>query len=122
MDANENTHGAGLPTGAAAEVVAELNRYPDPRQIEVKQLLCSYRSQQLGVPAGQLVPENIFAGVGSDEAIDMLFRCFCAPGRDKVLICPPTYGMYSVCAQVNDVSVVRVPLRQNDFQLEPEKV
>lgn len=49
-------------------------------------------------------------GVGSDEAIDALIRCFCVPGKDKILVCPPTYGMYSVSAQVNDVSLVKVPL------------
>jgi histidinol-phosphate aminotransferase len=49
-------------------------------------------------------------GVGSDEAIDALLRCFCVPGRDRILVCPPTYGMYSVSAQVNDVGLVRVPL------------
>jgi histidinol-phosphate aminotransferase len=48
--------------------------------------------------------------VGSDEAIDALIRCFCVPGRDKILVCPPTYGMYSVSAQVNDVDLVKVPL------------
>jgi len=49
-------------------------------------------------------------GVGSDEAIDALLRCFCVPARDKILVCPPTYGMYSVSAQVNDVGLVKVPL------------
>lgn len=57
-----------------------------------------------------LSPDNLFVGVGSDEAIDALLRCFCAPGRDKILVCPPTYGMYSVSAQVNDVGLVKVPL------------
>lgn len=58
-------------------------------------------------------------GVGSDEAIDALLRCFCVPGRDRILVCPPTYGMYSVSAQVNDVGLVKVPLlAAPDFQLD----
>jgi histidinol-phosphate aminotransferase len=58
-------------------------------------------------------------GVGSDEAIDALLRCFCVPGRDKILVCPPTYGMYSVSAQVNDVALVKVPLLPApDFQVD----
>lgn len=65
----------------------------------------------------------MFCGVGSDEAIDALLRCFCVPGKDKILTCPPTYGMYSVSAQVNDVEIVKVPLdASNDFQLQPEKI
>lgn len=63
----------------------------------------------------------MFIGVGSDEAIDALIRCFCQPGgHDKILICPPTYGMYSVCAQINDVPVVSVPLLSADdgFQVD----
>ena len=55
--------------------------------------------------------------MGSDEAIDALIRCFCRPGRDKILTCPPTYGMYAVSAQVNDVEVVKVPLDRQDFSL-----
>ena len=62
-------------------------------------------------------------GVGSDEAIDCLLRCFCTPGRDKILTCPPTYGMYAVCAQVNDLEVVKVPLNTNKaFKLRPDAI
>jgi histidinol-phosphate aminotransferase len=57
-----------------------------------------------------LTPDHLFLGVGSDEAIDALLRCFCVPGRDRILICPPTYGIYSVSAQVNDVGLFKVPL------------
>ena len=57
-------------------------------------------------------------GVGSDEAIDALLRCFCVPGHDKILTCPPTYGMYSVSAQVNDISLVKVPLIGPGFILD----
>lgn len=65
----------------------------------------------------------MFCGVGSDEAIDALLRCFCAPGRDKILTCPPTYGMYAVSADVNDLEIVRVPLNVDDgFSLQPDKI
>lgn len=70
-----------------------------------------------------MTPENLFVGVGSDEAIDNLLRCFCIPGRDKILTCPPTYGMYGVSAQVNDVSVVHVPLKVNEsFALDVSQI
>ena len=61
-------------------------------------------------PTAPLTPENMFLGVGSDECIDALLRMFCVPGKDKILTCPPTYGMYSVSAQVNDLEVVKVDL------------
>lgn len=70
-----------------------------------------------------LTPENLFVGVGSDEAIDALLRAFCTPGKDKILTCPPTYGMYAVSAQVNDVEVVKVPLDvDNGFRAQPQKI
>lgn len=77
------------------------NRYPDPRQRTLKQAISAFR----GVPV-----ENIFLGNGSDEAIDLLYRVFCEPGRDQALIVSPSYGMYSVAAQTNDVAVCPVPL------------
>ncbi|KAI7258134.1 histidinol-phosphate aminotransferase, partial [Hortaea werneckii] len=70
-----------------------------------------------------LTPDNLFVGVGSDEAIDALLRAFCTPGRDKILTCPPTYGMYSVSAQTNDIQVVKVPLdATNSFQPVPDQI
>jgi histidinol-phosphate aminotransferase len=99
MDANENPYGT-------------LNRYPDPYQKELKQKI----SEIKGIPAG-----NIFLGNGSDEIIDLCFRVFCNPGKDKVLIFPPTYGMYEVSASVNDVNVEKITLR-DDFQIDIEKV
>ena len=69
-----------------------------------------------------LGPDNVFVGVGSDEAIDALLRCFCRPGVDKILTCPPTYGMYAVSAQVNDIEVVPVPLDLDDFSIRPAAV
>lgn len=91
-------------------------------QIELKQLFCNLRNTHHHTPK-TLRPENLFVGVGSDEAIDALLRCFCVPGKDKILTCPPTYGMYSVSAQVNDVEIVKVPLDvDNGFHLRPDKV
>jgi histidinol-phosphate aminotransferase len=86
-----------------------LNRYPDPHQGELKQLLCDLRNTHVHTKK-DITPANLFVGLGSDEAIDALLRCFCIPGQDKILVCPPTYGMYGVSAQVNDVGLVKVPL------------
>ena len=99
LDANENSIGATVAPEPGDS--RELNRYPCPYQIPLKQLISAHRGVR---------PENIFLGVGSDEAIDMIMRIFCAPGKDSILICPPTYGMYTVCAKVNDVEVQKVPL------------
>lgn len=93
LDANENPFGSPLP--------ANYNRYPDPGQQALKEKISSIK----GVP-----PEHIFLGNGSDEAIDLLFRIFCEPGTDHVIIFPPTYGMYEVCAEMNNVAVRKVPL------------
>ena len=99
LDANENSFGSPLPEN--------YNRYPDPLQLTLKEKISSIK----GVPT-----QNIFLGNGSDEAIDLLFRIFCEPGKDNVIIFPPTYGMYEVCAEMNAVKVKKVPLTQ-DFQL-----
>lgn len=86
------------------------NRYPDPLQQEVKALIAQLR----GVAAGQ-----IFLGVGSDECIDVVYRTFCRPGVDNVVAMSPSYGMYEVCADINDVEYRRVPLT-DDFALDAE--
>lgn len=104
LDANENAYGP-----AASENTHTLERYPDPYQVPLKNKLCAYRGNGLKA-------ENVFVGVGSDEAIDLLMRIFCRPGHDKILTTPPTYGMYKVCAKVNDVEIVNVPLTP-DFDL-----
>lgn len=96
LDANENS------------VIEGLNRYPDPLQWKVKEQI----SEVMGMPA-----ENIFLGVGSDECIDMCYRVFCRPGVDNVVAISPTYGMYGVCADINDVEYRQVPLR-SDFSLD----
>jgi histidinol-phosphate aminotransferase len=100
LDANENSFGSPLTKW--------YNRYPDPLQKKVKQKL----SEIKGVPV-----ENIFLGNGSDECIDILLRAFCDPGKDNIIICPPTYGMYEVSANINAVQVKKVPLKPN-FQLD----
>jgi len=122
LDANENAFGpASLPSHARDNGLA-LERYPCPYQRDLKQLLCDYRGRAAATNPGQwLTPEHVFVGVGSDEAIDLLLRIFCAPGHssgggEAILITPPTYGMYKVCANVNDVEVQCVPLTP-DFDL-----
>ncbi|KAA8651709.1 hypothetical protein EYZ11_000006 [Aspergillus tanneri] len=136
LDANENAYGPGLALNSQGALLTDdatgsskpeidllgLNRYPDPHQVELKKLFCQYRNTHHHTPK-TLQPENLFVGVGSDEAIDALLRCFCIPGKDKILTCPPTYGMYAVSAEVNDVEIVKVPLDVNNgFQLQPDKI
>lgn len=87
-------------------------RYPDPVQEELKTLVADYRGVKW---------QNVFVGVGSDEAIDMLVRIFCVPGKDNIIINPPTYGMYSVSADTNDIGVVKVPLT-TEFEMDVEAV
>ncbi|KAI1369432.1 histidinol-phosphate aminotransferase [Xylaria arbuscula] len=120
LDANENAYGPSLTAAAVSASSGDkssgpkidflgLHRYPDPHQRELKQLLCNLRNTHHHTEK-TITPDNLFVGVGSDEAIDGLMRCFCVPGHDKILVCPPTYGMYSVSAHVNDVGLVKVPL------------
>ncbi|KAK3390222.1 histidinol-phosphate aminotransferase [Podospora didyma] len=106
---NGTTNGTGTSAGGPQIDFLSLHRYPDPHQLELKQLLCNLRTTHAHTTK-TLTPDNLFVGVGSDEAIDALLRCFCVPGRDRIVVCPPTYGMYSVSAHVNDVGLVKVPL------------
>lgn len=99
LDANENPFGNN-------------NRYPDPHQAKVKEGL----SKLKGVS-----PDNIFIGNGSDEVIDLVYRIFCEPAKDSVIICPPTYGMYEVSANINNVNIVKIPLT-DDFQLNIDEI
>lgn len=117
LDANENAFGpTSLPTKSLDpyDNSNTLERYPDPYQKDLKELFCRERGNGLK-------PSNVFVGVGSDEAIDLLMRIFCTPGAgrggDNILITPPTYGMYKVCAKVNDVEIVSAPLTP-DFDLD----
>lgn len=95
LDANESPFG-------------DVNRYPDPLQKAVKQKLSEIKN----IPA-----QNIFLGNGSDEIIDLCFRVFCEPGKDKALTFVPTYGMYEVSAAINNVELVKVPLNEK-FQFD----
>lgn len=98
LDANESPYPNGW------------NRYPDPHQKKLKQRI----SELKGIPVG-----NIFLGNGSDEAIDLLLRVFCNPGKDNVVAISPSYGMYEVAAQINDIEVRKVPLGE-DYALDRE--
>jgi histidinol-phosphate aminotransferase len=100
LDANENSLGSPL--------MKWYNRYPDPHQLKVKEKIAYVK---------QLDVDNIFIGNGSDEAIDLIYRCFCEPGIDEVILFPPTYGMYEVSANINNVKTVKVSLTP-DFQLD----
>jgi histidinol-phosphate aminotransferase len=94
LDANENPYNEPY------------NRYPDPLQEELKKIIS---------PLKRVLPECIFLGNGSDEAIDLVFRIFCRPGVDNVVAIDPTYGMYEVCADINDIEYRKVSL-DADFQ------
>ena len=100
LDANENPY----------KSIA--NRYPDPLQCQLKRTLAKIK----GVEANQ-----ILLGNGSDEVLDLVFRAFCEPGQDEVILLPPTYGMYTVLAQLNNVKVNTVPLNES-FQLDLEGI
>lgn len=100
LDANENPYNSPY------------NRYPDPLQTEVKARLSKIKGVR---------PEQIFLGNGSDEAIDQLYRCFTCPGKDNVVAIEPTYGMYKVCADINDVEYRTVELDQ-DYQITADRL
>lgn len=99
LDANENPFG-------------KKNRYPDPHQRALKQALSGSRD----IPVDQ-----IFIGNGSDEVIDLVYRIFCEPQKDRVILCPPTYGMYEVSANINNVEVIEIPLTPS-FELQTDKI
>lgn len=98
LDANESPYENGY------------NRYPDPHQAALKARLCEVKGYSA---------ENLFLGNGSDEAIDLVFRIFCEPGKDNAAIMTPSYGMYGVAAAINDITVRPVPLGE-DFTLDTE--
>ncbi len=100
LDANENPFENGF------------NRYPDPLQRKLKRTLADIK---------QVKSEQILLGNGSDEVLDLIFRTFCEPGEEEVLILPPTYGMYSVLAKLNNIIVKEVPLNKN-FEIEIDSV
>ena len=96
LDANESPYSNGL------------NRYPDPHQVALKEKIASVFS---------VSGKHIFLGNGSDEALDLLIRCFCEPGKDSIITMPPTYGMYGVSAHVNNIAVHALPLTPH-FELD----
>jgi histidinol-phosphate aminotransferase len=100
LDANENPFENGV------------NRYPDPQQIELKQVLSKLKS----IPT-----ENMLLGNGSDEVLDLIIRMFCEPNKDNVIILPPTYGMYEVLANVNAVKTIKIELSEG-FQPKVEQI
>jgi histidinol-phosphate aminotransferase len=93
LDANENSIGSVLEEG--------YNRYPDPLHNELRSEISTLK---------KIDTKSIFLGNGSDEAIDLLIRAFCEPKDDEIILCPPTYGIYSVSANINNVNIVQVPL------------
>ncbi len=101
LDANENAR------------ITPFNRYPDPLNLDLKDRICQVYGFQ--------DPHRVFLGVGSDECIDMVYRVFCRPGVDNVVAMDPSYGMYGVCADINDVEYRAVSLRP-DFSLDPEAI
>ncbi|RYF94079.1 MAG: histidinol-phosphate transaminase [Chitinophagaceae bacterium] len=104
LDANENSLGSPLQKW--------YNRYPDPHQHGLKYEISKIKN---------ISAQHIFLGNGSDECIDLLYRVFCEPGKDNVIICPPTYGMYEVSASINDVELRRAGLLPG-FQLDLDKI
>ena len=98
LDANESPYQNGY------------NRYPDPHQAALKAMIA---------PLKGIRPENLFLGNGSDEAIDLVFRIFCVPGKDNAVIMAPSYGMYGVAAEINDIEVRSVRL-DSEFRLDSE--
>ena len=104
LNANESPYGRSYQVATE-----ELNRYPDFQNKPLNQAYAEYA----GVTASQVISHR-----GSDESIELMIRSFCEPGRDKILICPPTYGMYAISASINHNETVAVPLRANDWQLD----
>ncbi len=106
LDANENAFGPVVESEQA------YHRYPDPLHRALRSRFAELE---------KIRPEQIFVGNGSDEAIDLLMRAFCQPSKDQILIMPPTYGMYKVCAELNDINVIEIPLLP-DFQIDRDSI
>jgi histidinol-phosphate aminotransferase len=111
----ERLHANELPWRPADDdSAAGLNRYPEPQPRALLERLAQLYA---------VAPASVLAGRGSDEAIDLLTRAFCRAGRDSVLVCPPTFGMYAVCARIQGAQVVQVPLRAAEgFALDEQAV
>ena len=100
LDANENPF------------ETDLNRYPDPQQTALKELISKQK---------RLAVNQLLLGNGSDEVLDLIFRAFCEPNQDSILTLPPTYGMYSVLAQLNSIENIEVSLT-SDFKIDVDQV
>jgi histidinol-phosphate aminotransferase len=100
LDANENPFNTGI------------NRYPDPYHTDLKNIFATIKN---------ITPENILFGNGSDEIIDLIFRAFCEPGIHNAIILPPTYGMYKVAAQINNIQVKEICLSEK-FQPQTQNI
>lgn len=107
LDANENSFGSVIESE-----IKNLNRYPDPHQKQLRKSLANFLN---------ISEQKIFFGVGSDEIIDLAIRIFCEPGKSNVIIPLPTYGMYQVACDINEVKVKSVPLDEN-FDIDVEAV
>jgi histidinol-phosphate aminotransferase len=105
LDANENSFGSPI-------IEEDYSRYPDPLQMQLKTAVAKIKNVDA---------ENIFLGNGSDESIDLIIRAFCEPRIDNIIICPPTYGMYEVSANINDTIIKKIPLTK-DFQLDLDSI
>lgn len=115
MPTLERMHANEMPWRAAGDPTsAGMNRYPEPQPAE----LIAHLAELYGV-----APQNLLAGRGSDEGIDLVVRAFCRAGRDSVIICPPTFGMYKVSARIQGAEVIEVPLiKDRGFALDPDAV
>lgn len=100
LDANENPN------------TTAVNRYPDPNQTALKKVIANLRNCK---------EDELLIGNGSDEVLDLIFRAFCTPYKDNIIIMPPTYGMYAVLANINSIGITEVPLCEN-FQLKPKRI
>lgn len=107
LDANEN------PYASSFKGVTRLNRYPDPAQQALREAIAKEK---------ELPADRVFAANGSDEILDLVFRLFCVPEADEVLILPPTYGMYEVLARAHDIGVRKIPLQYAGFQPDVEEI
>lgn len=131
LDANENSYGPSSTEMTPKELEMELNRYPDPHQILLKQRLCNFRNSEynhvqdpfaIGHDIKRINAKNVCLSLGSDGGIDLVIRCFVKPSQEKILVCPPSYPMYGTYADLNDVTTVEEPLDLETFQIKPKKI
>ena len=107
LNANENPWPARAHTGSA------LNRYPDPQPEELAQAMANFYG---------VMPSQVLMTRGSDEGIDLLVRAFCRAGKDQIVQCPPCFGMYRIAAEIQGAKVLKVPLNEDDFELNADAI